>query len=40
MSSRAFLHCVILSNAKDLFTSTLRSQILHFVQDDTNGNVL
>ena len=27
-------HSVILSNAKNLFTSTLCIQILHFVQDD------
>ena len=28
-------HCVILSNATDLITSTLWIQILHFVQNDT-----
>ena len=27
-------HCVILSNAKDLITSTLCLQILHFAQND------
>ena len=29
---------VILSNTKDLITSTNASQILHCVQNDTNGN--
>ena len=28
-------HCVNLSTAKDLITSTLCIQILHFVQNDT-----
>jgi len=28
-------HSVILSNAKDLITSTLCIQILHYVQNDT-----
>jgi len=32
-------HSVILSNAKDLVTSTLCIQILHFVQNDTTKKV-
>ena len=34
-----FQRRVILSNAKDLYTSTLCLQILHFVQNDTHGRI-
>ena len=33
---KLFSSRVILSKAKDLITSTLRNQILHYVQNDTN----